>query len=155
MSTRLEHAMKSLQAKKMTTKQGRSEIMKGLTAKEELEFLSTEMQSLGDYDSRLEAVVAALRIIVDFRMAAKDVYPPYPPAETILRAAIAFDDWGFTLNELIEEVGPSVIIKPRRYKNALSDFLRAAGFTRRQIWRRGERPIAWFPPEGQSSSRIQ
>ena len=127
----------------------------GTSLKDELDLLSIEAKALGDYGSRLEAAVAALRIVVPYLRKAKDTYPPYPPAETVLQAAFSFEDWGFTLNELIAEVGPSIIIKPRRYKNALSDFLRAAGFTRRQIWRRGERPIAWFPPEGQSSSHIQ
>lgn len=122
--------------------------------KEELAELTERARQLGPHESRLEAAVNALRIHVKFLEATQDALPGYPPTEAILAYAKRFDEIGFTLDELIEGVGPAMIIRPKRYKNALSALLREYGFTRRQVYRDGDRPLVWFAGESQSNSSI-
>ena len=122
--------------------------------KEELAELTARAKDLGPHSSRLEAAVSALRIHVRFLEATQDALPGYPPTEAILAFAKRFDEIGFTLDELIAEVGPAMVIRPKRYKNALSTLLRDYGFTRRQVYREGDRPLVWFAGESQSNSSI-
>ena len=71
----------------------------------------------------------------------------YPEASTVLRVAWDLGDYGFTLDDLIEAVGPDMVVRPKAYKNQLSRLLRDNGFFRKQVRREGDRPLMWFHPQ--------
>ena len=121
--------------------------------KSELASLAAEALSMSpQYSSRMEVVVASLRHYVGVLHASRN---PEGVAsfnsEEVIAAAKDMGDYGFTLDELIGAVGPQMVLFPRRYKNALSNLLREAGFSRRQIRREGPRPLVWFAPGFASS----
>lgn len=139
-------------------------IVSGVEATERNQTTRDEMVALSEAlsrtvgCSRLEAATLALRWtnagVDTWPLLMGPLAPPsgpgeerYPEAASVLKAAWDLADYGFTLNDLIEAVGPDVVIRPKAYKNQLAKLLKHHGFFRKQI-RRGEtRPLAWFHPK--------
>ena len=71
----------------------------------------------------------------------------YPSISSVLKVAFDLGDYGFTLDDLIEAVGPDMIIRPKAYKNQLSRALRSKGFFQKQVRKEGKRPLLWFHPD--------
>ncbi len=111
--------------------------------------------------SRLEAAARALRFVskgldnwpmlmgdgttVSTALEIEDMN--YPTADSVLRVAFDLGDYGFTLDDLIQCVGPELVVRPKAYKNQISRLLRENGFFRKQVRRGGDRPLAWFHPK--------
>jgi len=76
-----------------------------------------------------------------------DSLDPYPTAEEVLNAAWRMAEdlspSGFTLEDLIEVVGPKFFDKPKGYKTQLGKLLRSEGFRSRQERRGPKRVLAW------------
>jgi|TARA_R100001086_G_scaffold95663_1_gene47587 hypothetical protein len=71
----------------------------------------------------------------------------YPSSATVLKVAMQMGDYGFSLDHLIDAVGPDMIIRPKAYKNQLSRLLQSHGFFQKQVRQEGKRPLLWFHPE--------
>ena len=76
-----------------------------------------------------------------------DSLDPYPTSEEVLTAAWRMAEdlapSGFTLEDLIEVVGPKFFDKPKGYKTQLGKLLRTDGFESRQERRGPKRVLAW------------
>jgi len=114
--------------------------------KEELSDLAKEVQELTQAPSRLHATLWALRLLRDLHTVSSGPKGASSNAHRVIEVAQEMGGLGFTLDELIEVIGPEVVFYPRRYKNKLSGLLREAGFHRNQVRRNGKRPLVWFTP---------
>ena len=112
--------------------------------------------------SRLEVTTLALEYVAkgmkDWPLLMKSFSPgvaapegldtsDYPSSATVLKVAMDLGDYGFTLDNLIEAVGPDMIIRPKAYKNQLSRLLQSHSFFQKQVRQEGKRPLLWFHPE--------
>ena len=114
--------------------------------KEELSVLVHEVQELTQAPSRLHVTLQALRLLKDLHTVGNGPKGASSNAHRVIEVAQEMGGLGFTLDELIEVIGPEVVFYPRRYKNKLSGLLREAGFHRNQVRRNGKRPLVWFTP---------
>lgn len=127
------------------------------TLKAQMSDLSSQVgRTLGV--SRLEASILALHFLkdglkefpmllgIEFARSSEPALSEYPSAATTLKVALDLGDYGFTLDDLIEAIGPDMIIRPKAYKNQLSRLLRSRGFFQKQVRKEGKRPLLWFHP---------
>ena len=69
----------------------------------------------------------------------------FPATASVLEAAgsLFLIQPGFTLDELLDHLGLSDVQRPRRLKIHLGKILSNNGYSRRQGYRSGERPLLW------------
>lgn len=116
--------------------------------------LAAEAATLFTDATPIEATAAALTLLIRLHTERRHLLYGHtptdaiPPDEKVLSTAwlLLLTQPDFTSDELLDALGLFGVEKPHSLKIKLGKILRSGGYSRRQGYRMGERPLLWVKP---------